>query len=1601
MANTAPTWNVPTYSIGSILEDATSPTGFSISSLSNSVSDSEGDQFSGIVITSNTATQGAWQYSTDGANWYDVGAAVYTWQGLLLDKNSSLRFVPVSNYNGTPDALQIHAVTDSTPMAWTSGPSRQFFNAMSDGPTSNVSGSPLLLSVTVTAVNDDPSMTGVPFSITVTEDTGSPVDLSSITLSDVDSGSGNITVNLNVGAGTLSASSGFGVTVGGSGTGSLFLFGTASNIDTYLNTASNIYYQGPPNGSGLGYTTLVLSANDGGNSGAGGGGSVILGTVNVNITAVNDAPVFSGLNGAPSFTEGGVPVVLDSTVTVSDVELAALNAANGDYSGASLTIGRYGGANADDYFAFNTSGASFTVSGTNLQAGGQTFATFTEIGGTLTVSFTSSSTTATTALVNDVLSRIQYGNSSNDPPTSVRLDWTFADGSAGTDIGSTTVAITAVNDEPTLSTTGANPTFTEGGSAQALFTDASVSTVESGQTLQGLTLTVTNVADSTESLEIDGTAVALTDGNSGTTATNDVSFAVSVTGGTATVALTGASLSAAAMQTLIDGITYSNSSQAPSTNSNRVVTITGLQDSGGTANGGTNSAALALTSTVTVTAVNDAPTVAVNSGLTVLQGGSGTIVDTLLDASDPDDAGTGLIYTVTTSTSNGDLFIDTNGNSLVDVGELLGVSSTFTQADIDNGLIKYLHGGGLTTTDSFVFRLADGGENSAAAVTGQTFNIAVTAVNGAPAFAGLNGAPSFTEGGSAVVLDSSVTVSDIELDALNAASGNYNGASLTIARNGGANADDDFGFDTSTASFSVTGSDLQVAGLTFASFSNNAGTLRVDFTSLEATATAALVDNVLSHITYRNLSNDPSSSVQLDWTFADGSAGTDIGSTTVAITAVNDAPTLTATGADPTFTEDGSAQTLFSNAAISTVESGQTLKALTLTVTNVADSTESLQIDGSAVALTDGNSGATEDNSVSYAVSVTGETATVALTGATLSEAAMQTLINGITYSNSSQSPSTASSRVVTITGLQDSGGMSNSGSDTATLSLASVVTVAGTNDLPTAANSTVTVNEDESYTFGIGDFGYADLDGDDLSQIKITVLPADGTLRLDGTDVTLNQVIARADLVAGLLQFAPTANENGDGYASFEYEVNDGTGYSQAAYTMTVDVTPVDDPVVVQDDGPAQANQPVLVRQVIDGVPVTTTRGADGAEVTNLSVPATAANPAVVPVFSQAGATEEGVTARMTIPAGVSIVSSGFEAPQTAQASASSLGLMLQNLAGGGSGDTGIGGNASMSYRAEVFTNSLPTGTTVDVRMITPTATGGSPGTPIVITGSASASPVEALIIDASGLPAGSVLQLDDIEFAGIAGAVTVTGGAGNNVAVGDSATQWIELGEDDDILDGGAGDDIVGSRGGNDQIFGGEGNDIVYGGSGVNTLHGGSGLDTARYQGASDDYLIIWSRGATTVQSLTDPSTVDTLINVEQIEFSDQTLYIDHGAISPVVALYQNVLGREGDATGVQYWGAQAEAGLSLGDMAIQFLLSSEFTDGLQTGFAEQAVEDQVDSLYQGLLNRTADEAGKNYWMQVIESGGSVEDVAKSFVMSTEFISYQTDATAWSFSV
>ena len=121
-------------------------------------------------------------------------------------------------------------------------------------------------------------------------------------------------------------------------------------------------------------------------------------------------------------------------------------------------------------------------------------------------------------------------------------------------------------------------------------------------------------------------------------------------------------------------------------------------------------------------------------------------------------------------------------------------------------------------------------------------------------------------------------------------------------------------------------------------------------------------------------------------------------------------------------------------------------------------------------------------------------------------------------------------------------------------------VNVTPVNDAPVSSASSVTTNEDTTYTFAADDFSFTDEEGDTLSSVTVSALSgSDGTFLLNGAAITDSTTVSKADIDAGLLTFVPDANENGSDYNTFTFTVNDGNDDSGSS-TMTVNVTPVND---------------------------------------------------------------------------------------------------------------------------------------------------------------------------------------------------------------------------------------------------------------------------------------------------------------------------------------------------------------------------------------------------------------------------------------------------------
>jgi len=406
-----------------------------------------------------------------------------------------------------------------------------------------------------------------------------------------------------------------------------------------------------------------------------------VGTLTITVNPVNDAPI----NTVPAAQTSNE----DTTKAITGLSISDVDAGSGSMT---VTLGVTNG--------------TLTVSGGSATIGGS---------GTSTVTLT-----GTAVQINATLAAtVNYVPTANYNGTATLTMTTSDNGNTGSggplsDVDTVTINITAVNDAPTLTATAVNPTFAEGaGSTQAgavsVFSGAAVGTVETGQTITGLSFTVGGLLDgANERIVVDGTTITLGANTSGTTATNGMSYTVTIAGGTATVVLSSvAGVSTANINSLVNGITYQNTSIDNPTDGNRVFTLTQVVDSGGTANGGVNTTTLSIASTVDVNPADDAPINTVPAAQTTNEDTTKAI--TGLSISDVD-AGSGSM-TVTLGVTNGTLTVS-GGSATIGGSGTSTVTLTGTAVQINATLaatVNYVPTANYNGTATLTMTTSDNG----------------------------------------------------------------------------------------------------------------------------------------------------------------------------------------------------------------------------------------------------------------------------------------------------------------------------------------------------------------------------------------------------------------------------------------------------------------------------------------------------------------------------------------------------------------------------------------------------------------------------------------------------------------------------------------------------------------------------------------------------------------------------------------------------------------------------------------------------------------------------------------------------------------------------
>ena len=611
------------------------------------------------------------------------------------------------------------------------------------------------------------------------------------------------------------------------------------------------------------------------------------------------------LDGNPTFTEGGAPVILDADVQVFDEELSSFNSGNGNYNGASVTLVRNGGLSADDVFGFSD-GNGVTISGSTLLKNGQIIASFdTSTSGQLVITFTdANSEIPTSDDVNVVLQQIVYANQSDAPPSSVFIDWIFDDQNSGSQgaggsadvIGGTTVDITAVNDDPVVAFGGGNVSYVE--NAAAIFIDASATVTDADLAdFDGGVLSINVTANGSGDDRIRINNEGMSAGQVGmTTGPNEVFYGGvlvgSWSGSGAPLSITfNASADAAAVEAVAQNITFENLSDDPSV-LNRTVQFTLTDGDGG--------ASTPITKEIEVAATNDAPVLTDGGTATIFENGSGFAPfftsGSVTDVDSSDFAGGTLTFSVA---SGGD------GSELLYLSAFAGVTTSGADVLV-SGVQVGTFAGGLAGAEFVVTFDVDATPARVDAVF-KALSIRVNSEDPTPGVRNLDVVVTDGDGGTSNNANASVT--------FNAT----NDAPVITSDGGGATASIN-ATENQTAVTTVIASDVDSGDVPTFTKSGGADSAMfgVDLNS------GVLTFNTARDFETRSDANSDGV-YEVERTAADGNGGTDVQLISVTVTDINESPTLVSIS-NSTVAENTDTSSGFSIGTLSSsdVDSGET-----------------------------------------------------------------------------------------------------------------------------------------------------------------------------------------------------------------------------------------------------------------------------------------------------------------------------------------------------------------------------------------------------------------------------------------------------------------------------------------------------------------------------------------------------------------------------------------------------------------------------------------------------------------------------------------------------
>lgn len=217
----------------------------------------------------------------------------------------------------------------------------------------------------------------------------------------------------------------------------------------------------------------------------------------------------------------------------------------------------------------------------------------------------------------------------------------------------------------------------------------------------------------------------------------------------------------------------------------------------------------------------------------------------------------------------------------------------------------------------------------------------------------------------------------------------------------------------------------------------------------------------------------------------------------------------------------------------------------------------------------------------------------------------------------------------------------------------------------------------------------------------------------------------------------------------------------------------------------------------------------------------------------------------------------------------------------------------------------------------------------------------------------------------------VIVSGRGSDMITVNGDSNTTIESAGGNDTLTTTGGDDLIVSGSGNVSISSGAGSDTIKTGVGNDTIDSGTGFDKVIIDFSGEKATVTKSDNGLVVANGEGNNAI-TLLNTNFVEFSTGESFTVSNSLEAATAmrLYDTLLERAAEFGGAQYWTDVVGKGASLRDIAEGFATSAEFIEKHGNVF-EFETDAFVEKMYDLMLGRASDEAGKAYWADLVNQG------------------------------